>query len=71
VVLILLIMHVFGLVLLFVVYLYSYATYRSWRRTFYPISLSAVRVVAARRNLPFTLRPGLSHEREDTAQGNF
>ena len=36
---------------------------RSWRRTFCPVSLSAVRAVAARCKLPFALRPGLSQER--------
>jgi len=44
--------------------------YRSWRRTFYPIILSAVRAVAARCKLPFALRPGLSEEDEVRTKEN-
>jgi len=38
--------------------------YRSWRRTFCPVFLSAVRAVAARCKLPSALRPGLSQEKK-------
>jgi len=38
---------------------------RSWRRTFCPVFLSAVRAVASRCKFPLALRPGLSQERVD------
>jgi len=44
---------------------------RSWRRTFCPVFLSAVRAVAARCKLPFALLPGLSQEIEGAHQRNY
>ena len=41
---------------------------RSWRRTFCPVFLSVVLAVAARSQLPFALRPGLSQERVDVSK---
>jgi len=49
----------------FCLFILAFDLYRSWRRTFCPVSLSAVRAVAARCKLPFALRPGLSQERAD------
>jgi len=41
---------------------------RSWRRTFCPVFLSAVRTVAARCKHPIALRPGLSQEKVDASK---
>ena len=50
-------------VILFVcLFILAFDLYRSWRRTFCPVFLFAVRAAAARCKLPFTLRPGLSQE---------
>jgi len=48
----------------FCFFILAFDLYRSWRRTFCPVFLSAVRAVAARCKLPFALRPGLSQEIE-------
>jgi len=51
------------LAVIFCLIILAFDLSRSWRRTFCPIFLSAVRAVAARCKLPFALHPGLSQER--------
>jgi len=48
--------------LFFLLFVLACDLYRSWRRAFCPVFLSAVRAVAALCKLPFALRPGLSHD---------
>ena len=51
-----------GLLWFFCLFIPACDLYRSWRRAFCPIILSAVRAVAAHCKLPFALRPGLSRK---------
>ena len=53
----------FGLIIL------AFDLYRSWRRTFCPVFLSAVRAVAARCKLPFCPPPRPVPRKSRRAQG--
>jgi len=53
----------------FCLFMLAFDLYSSWRRTFCPVFLTAVRAVAARCKLLFVLRPGLSQEKVDVPKG--